>query len=64
MKNPILKFREKPIINKNILDLGQYSIKNGVHKQGLKNLTITTQLSTTLITKTREAVDMSETSFE
>lgn len=64
MKNPILNFQSRSDSETFVTELGKYNIKNGVHRRVKKALNNNFQLSTTLITKTREATDMTESSFE
>lgn len=62
MKNPILAFRKINIPQaKLIVNLGKYDIIKGLTKNSIKGLKYK-EFSSTLITKTREAADMSETS--
>lgn len=62
MKNPILAFRKTSYIQVNLMiNLGNYDIIKGIHSNSVNELK-NKEFSLTLITKTREAADMSESS--
>jgi hypothetical protein len=63
MKNPILAFRKTNINQVNLLvNLGEYDIIKGINGNSINELKNNKEFSSTLITKTREAADMSESS--
>lgn len=62
-KNPILNFRIESKVELLKLHSEKYCLKKGVHKSSLLALMENSQFSATLITKSRESVDMSETSY-
>ena len=63
MKNPILSFRRTNNIQENLLvNLGKYDIVKGINSNSVNELKNNKEFSSTLITKTREAADMSESS--
>ncbi len=63
MKNPILAFRKTNNTQVNLLvNLGKYDIIKGINSNSVNELKNNKEFSSTLITKTREAADMSESS--
>jgi hypothetical protein len=62
MKNPILAFRITSNTQVNLMvNLGKYDIIKGINSNSVNELK-NKEFSSTLITKTREAADMSESS--
>lgn len=61
-KNPILTFRTISDGNLSAIDFKKHRIEKGFHEENIKAIMDETHLAATLITKTREAVDMSESS--
>lgn len=63
MKNPILSFRRANNNQENIIiNLGKYDIIKGINNNSINAIKNNEKISSTLITKTREAADMSESS--
>lgn len=62
MKNPILAFRKTNKSQENLnVNLGKYDIIKGIYSNSITELK-KIEFSSTLITKTRESADMSESS--
>lgn len=61
-KNPILNFRIKSDSNLSPIDLKRHSIDKGFHEENIKSITSEHRSTATLITRSREAADMSENS--
>lgn len=61
-KNPILNFRLRSDFNPLSIGLKRHAVDKGFHEENVKSIMREPHLSATLITKTREAADMSESS--
>lgn len=61
-KNPILNFRTKSDSNPATVVLKEHTIKNGFHDQNIMLMAHEPRLAATLVTRSREAADMSENS--
>ncbi len=63
MKNPILAFRKINSSKERFkVKLGDYDFKKGIYNNSVNELKNNKKLTGSLITKTRETVDMSESS--
>lgn len=63
MKNPILAFRKINSSQEQFkVNLGEYDFKKGIYNNSVNELKNNKEFTATLITKTREAADMSESS--
>lgn len=61
-KNPILTFRTNSHNNPSGIDFKKHHLEKGFHEENVKAIMTEENLTSTLITRTREAADMSENS--